>query len=498
MTFPLTLPSPLGGERRFALRVLLQNRNWTGSKPIGSLTLGEIAQALTAVGVTQAEVDAVLADVPGAATTPPMVQPAAPKPAAVSILDPIAAEAETLRRRIGSLVFDGDTGGADTVVADLLRRALEAEAETKALRAAAAVEADVVVTPALPTVTGHKTAGEVFGLPNAKFAGWKVAIYAPTAETPRVDPKFRWDAGVTHMALACFRAAALGDRAGDVLLVGPAGTGKSTWAEQFAAVTGRPFFEVSFSDSVEPNDLIGTVDPTYRDGLRWKDGVFTRAIRTPGAVILFDEIGLAKPSSAAAFNAALQRRTLVIAETGEVVDFAPGVTIVATSNDLLNMTSAGMQHFAGLRRQNMAFADRFAVQIWVGHPTKTVEGAMLRDRVHGMTKTLSTLLVEMASLSRAKLDKDEVSYGIGFRRLVAWGEQLVAEVPAAAAWTNAVLHFLPESDHEVYRELAKAAGVLDDAVIGAALQNRKLGPVDQNAPGGEFTPVADETDADKS
>ena len=445
--------------------------------------------------MTQDELNDALVNVPG---------PAAPTVAAPSQpvvrdqrRDPVSNEAETLRRRIGALVFDGNITGADAVVNDLLRRVLAAEAEAKALKAQAVVTPMVEPEP-LPTVTGFKTAGELFGMPRAKFAGWKVATYTPTSETPAVDARFRWDPKATHMALACFRAAAHGDNPGDVLLIGPPGTGKSTWCEQFAAVTGRPFYNVSFSDSVEPNDLIGTIDPTYTDGLRWKDGVFTRAIRTPGAAILLDEIGAAKPSAAIAFNAILQRRVLVIAETGEVVPFAPGVLIMATSNDLLGRTSAGMQHFGGLHRQNAAFGDRFAVQVWLGHPSKAVETAMLQDRVRDLPKTLARLLVETAHMSRVKLGEDEVSYGIGFRRLMSWGRLLVAGVPAQDAWTSAVLHFLPEGDHEVYRELAKTQGVLDEAVIDAARNNLTVGPVDPNMPGGEFQVVADpDADADK-
>jgi hypothetical protein len=236
---------------------------------------------------------------------------------------------------------------------------------------------------------------------------------------------------------------------------------------------------------VEPGDLIGCKDPTWTDGIRWQDGVFTQAIRTPGAVICLDEIGAANPSTGLAFNAALQDRMLTL-ETGEVVPFAPGVTIIGTSNDLLGLTDAGRQNYAGLSRQNAAFEDRFAVQLWMGYPDKKTEMAMLRDKVPGLSRTLARLLVDTANLSRTKLKTDEVTYGIGFRRLLAWAGLLTAGCPAEDAWVSTVLHFMPEGDHEVYRELARAQGVTDQSVIDAAIADRVAHVVDPNAPGSEF------------
>lgn len=486
-TFPtLNLPKPLGSDRRYILRTLLQNRGWTG-KSVGLLTVDELAAGLAVMGVSQPELDEAL-NTP----TVPLGRGPAPITAAPRMADPLSADAAALRRQIGAMVFDGNTAGADAVVNDLLRRVMAAEAEAQALRAGASVAPVEGATAALPEVNGFKTAGELFGLPRAKFASWKLATYTPTIHTPKVDPRYRWDAKVCHQALACFRMAAHGGDAGNVALIGPPGTGKSSWCKQYAAITGRSFFEISFSDTVEANDLIGTIDPTYTNGLRWKDGVFTTAIRTPGAVILLDEVGAIKPSTGVAFNEILQARSLTIAETAEVVPFADGVVVMATSNDLLGRTSAGMQHFSGLHRQNSAFADRWAVQVLVDYPSKATEASMLRDHVHGMTKTLATLLVEMAALSRAKLGADEVSYGMGFRRLVSWGNQLMAGAPCREAFASTVLHFMPEGDHEVYRELAKAQGVLDEAVIDAARNDATVAPRDPNAPGSEFEVIEDD------
>ena len=87
-----------------------------------------------------------------------------------------------------------------------------------------------------------------------------------------------------------------------VWFAGPAGAGKTTMAKEYAALTGRGFVRIGFNHSTEMIDLIGQPEPqpaNENGGVKmvWRDGVFTRAIRRAGTVILLDELTGAPPGT---------------------------------------------------------------------------------------------------------------------------------------------------------------------------------------------------------
>lgn len=84
----------------------------------------------------------------------------------------------------------------------------------------------------------------------------------------------------------------------NVLIVGPAGSGKTTIAEQVAEALALPFYMTGAVDS--PYKLLG-----FRDAQgRYEPTAFRRAF-ADGGVFLFDEMDASSPSALLAFNAAL-------------------------------------------------------------------------------------------------------------------------------------------------------------------------------------------------
>lgn len=84
----------------------------------------------------------------------------------------------------------------------------------------------------------------------------------------------------------------------NVLIVGPAGSGKTTIAEQVAEALSLPFYMTGAVDS--PYKLLG-----FRDAQgRYEPTAFRRAFEH-GGVFLFDEMDASSPSALLAFNAAL-------------------------------------------------------------------------------------------------------------------------------------------------------------------------------------------------
>ena len=102
--------------------------------------------------------------------------------------------------------------------------------------------------------------------------------------------------GTAHQALPTILQAVVAGAS--PFLVGPAGSGKTTLAEQIATALGRPFYMAARVNS--EHKLVG-----YQDAQgRYVSTAFRRAFEE-GGVFLFDEVDASDPDAMTAFNAAL-------------------------------------------------------------------------------------------------------------------------------------------------------------------------------------------------
>jgi hypothetical protein len=138
----------------------------------------------------------------------------------------------------------------------------------------------------------------------------------------------------------------------NVWLFGPAGTGKTTAAEQVATVLGRTFHFNGALDS--EHKLLGFTDAQGR--------IVSRPFRkawTEGGVYLFDEVDASLPQALLAFNAAL---------ANGIVDFPDGA--VRKHPDFVCIAGANTigqgatVEYNGRYKPDAAFVDRFAMVRW--------------------------------------------------------------------------------------------------------------------------------------
>jgi hypothetical protein len=119
-----------------------------------------------------------------------------------------------------------------------------------------------------------------------------------------------------------------------VLLFGPAGTGKSSWA---IGAFGRDNVErVTLHAQLPPEDLIGAMALVARKGgtdTVWQDGPCIRAMRQ-GKVLVVDEIDQFSPETRTALHAILDDKSIagITLPTGERVTPADGFCVIATTN----------------------------------------------------------------------------------------------------------------------------------------------------------------------
>lgn len=136
----------------------------------------------------------------------------------------------------------------------------------------------------------------------------------------------------------------------NVLIEGPAGTGKSTSPEYDSYLRNQGCAVVGCSVGLEVSHLLGKaiIDPNA--GLpTWTDGILVQAMKN-GDKIIFNEVDFAHPKVLQRIqDVAQQRKVTLIENGGEVVVAHPNFSLVCTYNN-------GYRHSNKL---NEAFLDRF-------------------------------------------------------------------------------------------------------------------------------------------
>jgi MoxR-like ATPase len=158
---------------------------------------------------------------------------------------------------------------------------------------------------------------------------------------------------------------------------GPASSGKSTIPMYAAAMTGRNFVRFGMHGHVEVGDLIGGFG-IENGATVWKDGALITAMKTPGMVILIDELTLAPQSVQAIFQSVCDdHRTYTIQATGEVVKAADGVVFVASDNTAGGGDDGGL--YVGTSVINAALGTRFSRMIQMDYLSPQREAEALAN-----------------------------------------------------------------------------------------------------------------------
>lgn len=323
-------------------------------------------------------------------------------------------------------------------------------------------------TPPVVNVIARKSVRDAFGL-GKRFAGqvdWGYTVdhvslpICDYAGAPAIDPDYVFDPAI----LAQLAAADAGGL--NVLFSGPAGTGKTEGAMQYAARTGRPFFRIPIDLTIERPDILGQEVPSKDGGMVWADGMLARAFRVPYAVILIDEPSLLRQGTAAIFQTALDVSRCLNLPTGEVLQAAQGICIIAADNTDGSGDNTG--RYIGTAPMNAALADRFGVKLAFGHMPAEKESTMLAHRT-GLTRDACALMVAYAGVTRADADSGKLTLGVTPRRLLAWAKSVKLGIPSAKAFLSCVIAGSTSEDREVLLQLQETSLKSDhDRIDGLA------------------------------
>lgn len=322
--------------------------------------------------------------------------------------------------------------------------------------------------------------------PHVLSTGATVAL-CDYAGAPPVDHDFVWNPEVlADMIVSDARGL-------NMWSFGPAGTGKTEGAAQYAARLRRPFVRIAIDRSTEAADIIGQWVLAPNGGMAWQDGKLTAAFRMPRAVVLIDEPTLMRPGALAVFQTALDTRRLYL-PGGEIVEAEDGIFIIAADNTSGVGDDTG--RYVDTNGMNAAFLDRFAMRVEHTYMSPSVEAGMLHKRTR-LPLAACRIMTEFAGLTRKDVAAGKMTMGLTPRRLLSWAHAVCAGRDSAKAFNGAVVQGTAPEDRQALDMLAQTSLASQHAEIDRLARGEPApvaAPVEAapSATGSTFSPETDD------
>ena len=196
-------------------------------------------------------------------------------------------------------------------------------------------------------------------------------------------------------------------RGKNIMMLGPTGCGKTLAAQSLVKSLKRPDFYFNLGATQDPRaTLIGNTHFNKEKGTYFSESAFVKAITTPNAIILLDEISRAHPEAWNILMTVLDQGQRYLrldeAEGSPIIKVANGVTFIATANVGNEYTST--------RVMDRAIMDRF-VTIEMDLLDKESELALLKFKFPEADEYALNALAEIADTTRQliKTDMSKVS-----------------------------------------------------------------------------------------
>tara|TARA_Y100000593_G_scaffold2980_1_gene5956 strand:- start:515 stop:1768 length:1254 start_codon:yes stop_codon:yes gene_type:complete len=207
-----------------------------------------------------------------------------------------------------------------------------------------------------------------------------------------------------------------GVRGKNIMMTGPAGCGKTMAAKSLVNALDRPDFYFNLGATQDPRaTLIGNVQFQEGSGTYLAESLFVKAIQTPNAVILLDELSRAHPDAWNILMTVLDsgQRYLRLDEQKDqaTIKVAEGVTFIATANIGNEYTST--------RVMDKALMDRFTI-VEMDVLSEEDENSLLNYMFPNVDSKVLGNVAKIASLTRTESSSDtaRIPSGISTRTTV--------------------------------------------------------------------------------
>ena len=205
-------------------------------------------------------------------------------------------------------------------------------------------------------------------------------------------------------------------RGKNIMMTGPAGCGKTMAAKSVVNSLDRPDYYFNLGATQDPRStLIGNTHFNKDKGTYFAESHFVKAIQTPNAVILLDELSRAHPDAWNILMTVLdygQRYLRLDESTGsDTIKVADGVTFVATANIGNEYTST--------RVMDKALMDRFTI-VEMDVLSEEDENKLLNYMFPNVDSNTLSNVAKIATLTRSESNSEtaRITSGISTRTTV--------------------------------------------------------------------------------
>jgi len=198
-------------------------------------------------------------------------------------------------------------------------------------------------------------------------------------------------------------------RGKNIMMTGPAGCGKTMAAKALVNSLDRPDYYFNLGATQDPRGtLIGNTHFEQKKGTYFSESVFVKAIQTPNAVILLDELSRAHPDAWNILMTVLdygQRYLRLDEADGQAtIKVADGVTFIATANIGNEYTST--------RVMDKALMDRFTI-VEMDVLSEADENSLLNYMFPNVDSTVLGNVAKIATLTRTESSSESARIGSG-------------------------------------------------------------------------------------